>query len=147
VHQLLNHSANVNLSDRDNDLTPLQWAIAVKDEVIAKDLVLHGADVNVTDSAQLNTPLHTCLLQEDVFPGRFKELIRTLLYVAETNVNHQNQSGNTPLALAAYAGDSQAMELLLNRGCEVDIQNKHGSTPLMIACDHGFVVVVMVLKR
>lgn len=45
--------------------------------------------------------------------------------------------GNTALHLAAWEGDAEAVELLLNRGADADAANEFGKTPLRIAVRSG----------
>jgi ankyrin repeat protein len=47
-----------------------------------------------------------------------------------TDVNNQNQSGQSPLMLAAYKGDFDLAKLLLDKGATVDLQDQDGNTAL-----------------
>lgn len=49
-------------------------------------------------------------------------------------------SGNTALHLAAYLGDTEAVETLLSRGAPVNAENKEGATPLLYGVGNEAIV-------
>ncbi len=53
------------------------------------------------------------------------------------DVNHQNAFGDTPLHIAASIGNIDALEKLLECGCDYTLKNKKGLTPLMEAARKG----------
>jgi ankyrin repeat protein len=52
-----------------------------------------------------------------------------------TSINARGPAGSTPLMYAALYGDSDSMQLLLERGADPNIQNDAGATALMWAAD------------
>ena len=57
----------------------------------------------------------------------------------------QNNSGETPLAIAAQLGWTDGAELLLGRGANVDLPNSRGETPLIMAVHNRDVPMVRLL--
>jgi len=57
----------------------------------------------------------------------------TQLIEEGANVNIRNDSGVTPLHLAAYRGDKDIAEILILKGADIDSQTDAGDTPLMWA--------------
>ena len=52
---------------------------------------------------------------------------------AGTDVNAINEDGDTALHGAAFRGSNEMVQLLVDRGAELDVENNAGFTPLMIA--------------
>lgn len=48
-----------------------------------------------------------------------------------------DESGNTPLHVAARDGNQEAVSVLLKLKVHVNAQNKHGKTPLHLAAESG----------
>jgi cytohesin len=110
-----------------------------------KCLMDHGADSNVADDEHL-TPLHryispfatarsaltraprnsaTCL--------NFVEGMKVLLQYDQTQPNCTDNTGVTPLHVAAWYGHPAAAKLLLEKGASVRFVNSDGHSPLVIA--------------
>ena len=47
--------------------------------------------------------------------------------------NEQDNDGDTALIRAARDGHNEICEMLISKGCNVDIQNKDGDTALIMA--------------
>ena len=87
------------------------------DEVEAKRLLDHGADVNAKNEFQ-TTPLHEAR----------NEAIVKLLLVHGADVNARDQWQNTPLRLAR---NGAIMKLLLDHGADVNARDEYQQTPLL----------------
>ncbi len=63
------------------------------------------------------------------------KICKILLGYKETNVNHRNDQGGTPLhyACAALADSSKCVEMLMKRGAKVNVQDHKKNTPAMVA--------------
>ena len=60
-----------------------------------------------------------------------------LLYCNKSSVEPRGDWGNTPLHSAAYQGDLEMVQVLLNYGVDVNVQNNPGCTPLTFASLNG----------
>ncbi|XP_048739549.2 ankyrin repeat and KH domain-containing protein mask-like isoform X1 [Ostrea edulis] len=65
---------------------------------------------------------------------------------AGTNINQQDERGNTPLVVACEGGHFRVVEELVKAGVNVNLQDKWNS-PLVAACSGGFENVVEVLVK
>jgi len=63
------------------------------------------------------------------------KICKILLGYKETNVNHRNDQGGTPLhyACAALVDSSKCVEMLIKRGAKVNVQDHKKNTPAMVA--------------
>jgi ankyrin repeat protein len=89
-------------------------------------LIEAGANVNINNNKKQN-PLHLaakCHQAEDSI---------SLLIPNNTEVNTQDELGNTPLHYAAMEGCEENIEILLKTDIETNIQNLKGESPLMLA--------------
>ncbi|XP_065671588.1 tonsoku-like protein isoform X2 [Hydra vulgaris] len=64
---------------------------------------------------------------------------------AKSKVNHINALGETPLHIAAIAGNTGRVTLLLQQGASVHARDASGWQPIHEACNHGFVDIVELL--
>jgi uncharacterized protein len=96
----------------------LPWPSELNNEIgsldLIKDLLEHGADVNVQ------------LKKQQPYRSKVDRGADTML-----------GTGTTPLLRAAKAGDTEAMKVLLAKGADPKITNKGGITPLMAAAGLG----------
>ena len=53
----------------------------------------------------------------------------------ETDVNHRNADGSTPLQWAVYKGDAAEVRRLLAAGADVSLANEYGATPMSLAAE------------
>ena len=131
VQFLLEHGADVN-AQRDDLWTPLHLAFNVGKLEAARMLLEHHAEVNArNDDGQ--APLH--LLSR--FEPRQDEdggvdVARRLLELG-ANVNEKDKDDATPLHLASYYKRLDIVQVLLDRGADIDIMNGQGKTALQIA--------------
>lgn len=121
-------SAGANLFALDNaSRTSLWWAVKNHHSDVAYALLDHfnkGVTPKQEDVDGV-TPLHLAVQEDDV------ELVRRLSVLEALNA--PTETGSSPLLLAAFAGTTSIVELLLALGAELDQANSLGDTPLMAA--------------
>lgn len=61
------------------------------------------------------------------------------------DINIPDNAGNTPLQIAALAGEAEIVKFLLDAGCEINTKNIDKDTPLIDAVENGNVEVVKLL--
>ena len=128
---LLKHGADPNATDRDG-LTPLLCAISLESgaDLIAIQLLLDaGADPHLVSKDGMS------LLQHALRIGSI-DLVAALLS-KDVNPNTADSTGATPMHAAALWPRTNALELLLEHGSEVDRQDQLGNTPLHVAAFAG----------
>ena len=111
---------------------PVNAALAKGNIEIARLLLDCGADVNS------NTLLYRAL-----FDGRPENV--ALLLEHHADVDQMNSYGDTPLMVAARAGELEIAQLLLRHGATVDFLKDNGWTPLKTASRYGRLDIVQYL--
>jgi ankyrin repeat protein len=111
--------------------------VALKSESYAAAEVL--ADFAGTDVDQANVHGETALMMA-ALKGQL-ELCRKLIAKGAK----VNRIGWTPLHYAASGGDLPVVELLLQRGAELDSRSPNRSTPLMMAAGYGTQDITLLL--
>lgn len=129
---LKNNSSLVNLRFEDEEgygaMTPIFYAIKVKDAEICKILIDAGADVNFV-SVSLGSPLHYAVFKAE-------QDIVLLLLDSKADINKPAgfgppQEGKrwfenaTPLHLAVTRGEKQLVSLLIRRGADPNMKVAH----------------------
>ncbi len=120
------------------DISPLHFALYMKDETKARSLIEGGADVN------RRTPYGTTPLNRAVVVG-FKDIVE-LLIAKGANVNAKDNWDWTPLHSAVY-GHKDIVELLIAKGANVNARNGASRTPLWYAKDEGNTEIVELLRK
>jgi len=162
VEVLLEHGADVNIGDyysrtaaeyamssnhgeivqllvsKGADISPLHFALYMKDEAKARSLIEGGADVN------RRTPYGTTPLDRAVGAG-FKDIV-VLLIAKGANVNTKDNWDWTPLHSAVY-GHKDIVELLIAKGADVNARDAEGRTPLSYAKEEGHTEIVELLRK
>jgi palmitoyltransferase len=108
---------------------------------LAQFLLEQGADANITDPGNDETPLHAALCTtERVAHNRVMRVL--LAHGADPNratkpdvetggfMRDVRTCGETPLHRAAAFGDAEAIKMLLDAGAKIDAKDAHGDSPL-----------------
>lgn len=131
---------DVNAKNWNNGRTPLHHPVAVMtgDIVMAKTLLLLGADVEVRDSIGC-TPIHLAHSEESI----------RLLVEHGADINSQcTLSGSTALhSLVSrdFRDSTDEIQLFIELGASLTVLNDHGDTPLYSAINRGTASAVRVL--
>ncbi len=131
---LVTRKGEVNLSGKEAGATPLMLA-CWKDSVQLVDLLLQsGADVHWKD-IEGRTTFERVIQSTLQYPVPI-QIVKSLLDAGagfETRLLH----GCTPLSIAAIKGDPAVLQLLLEKGSQVNAPDELGVTPLMQAAMYG----------
>lgn len=140
VWLLLKHGADPNALDRRQDtcvsllVRALDFDFSEPSTAIAQMLLQHGANPNfrVSEDEFEAMPLHTAVQYawDDNDPR-----LRLLLdheYPIKTDLDVTNGRGQTALHLAARSGKNDIVNLLLQRGADVNALNKNGDPALCV---------------
>lgn len=80
---------------------------------------------------------HAGVLHEAIVRGNIVEILAAVKQTdSAKNLNETDTQGNTAVMLAAQAGNSDIVNLLIKNKVQLDIQNKKGQTALILAIDH-----------
>jgi ankyrin repeat protein len=120
------------------DISPLHFAIYMKDEGKARSLIEGGADVNK------RTPYGTTPLQRAVDCG-FRDIV-DLLITKGADVNAKDNGDWTHLHSAVY-GHKDIVELLISKGANVNAKDGNRRTPLYYAKEQRHTEIVEMLKK
>ena len=149
VKLLLEHSANVNLTDVDHR-TPLYYALARQNNDIADLLLKAGAQPLSSHPSPLPQPSIGYYSSDGRIPAdrRVMEMDEAIMQHDKAKVeallksgsdpNKRNPSGNTPL-LAAMKCDVEIVRLLLDNGADPNMRTKSSNqwTPIFSAAYYG----------
>jgi ankyrin repeat protein len=139
VRALLRQAGDVNAAQPDG-MTALHWA-AQRDDVEIADLLLEaGADFKLANRTGAK-PLYLAAINGSA------EMIARLLEAGEDPNAVLTTEGESVLMLTAYTGNAAAVETLLDRGADVNLQQARGQTALMWAAAEGHTDVVKLLIR
>lgn len=109
IYKIINKGVNINGFD-DTGSTALLAASAINNYQIVKMLIEVGANPNIKDLENNETPL---------MRTRCKN-ISSLLIAARANINAQDIDGNSALSLAKERGNTEIVQLLLDAGAKED---------------------------
>ena len=113
VISLIENGVNINPETKDWTISPLQVAIYLGHEQIAKTLILKGAKTNMQDSDGIY-PIHRAVQKNQ------REVVEILLqHGADIEVKYDNLS-STPIAYATSLGSIEMVKLLLCYGAKID---------------------------
>ena len=118
---------NIHLTD-DNGTPPLLLALKKGYTIIARILLIAGADVNEKDKLGLTPLMLAC--GKPTFG--YRDIAETLIKKG-AHINVRDALGYTPLLLALSGGTIDIAELLINKGADVSARTRKGATPLSLA--------------
>ncbi|AYV79064.1 MAG: ankyrin [Faunusvirus sp.] len=105
--------------------TPLMIACMYGSGIIANKLIEHGADVNM-EIGNL-CALYYCMIYNN-------QNCATIVINATKNIDQIYDHGYTQLHYACEYRRSDLVNMLIDRGADVNIQDKHGETALIKSC-------------
>jgi ankyrin repeat protein len=108
-------------------------------------LIGHGADATTKTSTGANC-LHVLASANPKFKKSSHRLER-LLIKKITNLNEQDNNGNTPLHIAIFAQNNQLAARLVAHKADLNIQNRSGETALHEAAHSGNVAGIKLLLK
>ena len=100
-------------------------------------LLERGVDIATLDGGDGHT-----LLMSAVSPAYLNVDMVKFLLARGADVNAQDDSGSSPLLIAAGSGSAEAVEVLLQAGASPNTADKRGTSPLISAAGRGDVAVV-----
>lgn len=125
INDLIMMGANLDWIDPDTNGVgwgALHWCVSRSKPEIAKILIEAGADVNIQDNDEQETPLQKCAAS-----GR--EEIAKMLIDAEADVNMQDKLNSTALHFCAYYSQAEIARMLIGAGADKTISNIDGKIP------------------
>jgi cytohesin len=116
----------------------LVWAVERELAELVQELIDHGADVNL--------PAKDGWISLHLAADSFSHGILHLLHENGADVAiSSGTDGRTALHSAAGVGDSQAVEMLISYGSNVDTRTTQGVSPLHLAANNGSVKTIQAL--
>ncbi|XP_057592299.1 transient receptor potential cation channel subfamily A member 1 [Hippopotamus amphibius kiboko] len=110
--------------------TPLHWAAKKNQVESVKFLLRKGANPNLRNCTMM-APLHVAV------QGLYNDVVKVLIEHSSTDVNLEGENGSTALIIACFTDNSEAVQLLLNKGAKPCKANKWGCFPIHQAAFSG----------
>jgi len=117
---------------------PLPQATLAETPALLRIMLAHGANVQARS-------LHHTVLHYAVAEGQTSTV--ELLLEHGSNINAQDDAGQTPLLLAVRNGDANKVKLLLSWGANPNVRDADGESPSQIAENSGRRDIVQLLNR
>lgn len=127
-------------SINDDGATALHLAAANGKLEILKELIKVGANVNAKDDGG-STPLHQAVASKHI------ECIKALLTVKDIDLELRDSTLQTPLIIAASLNFTEAVQILIDKGANINTGDERDFTPLHHACSYGYVDTTQVLLK
>lgn len=128
VKQLAFSYPNVDIRDKNTNMTALDQAAEKGNLEIVRTLLLAGARGKVKDGSG-RTPL--MYMRANATPDLVRELLS-----AGVKVNASDESGETALMNAASLSNYDVMKELIENGAKIDVKDDEGKTALMFAASN-----------
>ncbi|XP_055459399.1 transient receptor potential cation channel subfamily A member 1 [Psammomys obesus] len=110
--------------------TPLHWAAEKNQVESVKFLLNQGANPNLRNRNMM-APLHIAV------QGMHNEMIKVLTEHSATNINLESENGNTAVMSTCAKDNSEALQILLEKGAKLCKSNKWGDYPVHQAAFSG----------
>ncbi|MEI0603594.1 ankyrin repeat domain-containing protein [Brachyspira alvinipulli] len=130
INYLLENNADVNLKEELTGFTPLMASL--NNIAIAELLIEKGADIEAKDDDGINALVYASTYNDE-------EMVKFLLEKgADANTvceieNEHTDIASTPLMNAAYRGNTNIINMLLENGANINYTTDFGMTALMMA--------------
>ncbi|PTY41398.1 ankyrin repeat domain-containing protein [Brachyspira hampsonii] len=131
VRKLIDLGADVNLTT-ESGFTPLMASAGRHNIAIAELLIEKGADIEAKDDDGINALVYASTYNNE-------EMVKLLLEKgADANTvceieNEHTDISSTPLMNAAYRGNTNIINMLLENGADINYTTDYGMTALMMA--------------
>ncbi|XP_060058243.1 transient receptor potential cation channel subfamily A member 1 [Erinaceus europaeus] len=131
MEMILNDSPCEVLNMMDNyGNTPLHWAAGKNQVESVRFLLSKGANPNLRNRSMM-APLHIAVQNFN------NEVMKVLTEHSNTNLNLEGENGNTAVIIACSKDNSEALQILLNKGAKPCKANKWGGYPVHQAAFSG----------
>lgn len=117
--------------------TALMIACLAGQTEIVRDLLDHGADLEIRDNDGRTALMEACMA------GHTDSV--TMLVEKGANVHVESRHGTTPLLAACMSGQPEVVRVILECGADVTTANRYGKTPLDEATASGYEDIVDLL--
>lgn len=110
--------------------TALHWAAEKNQVESVKFLLSKGANPNIRNCSMM-APLHLAV------QGLHNQVVKVLIEHSSTDINLEGENGNTAVIIACSKDNSEALQMLLNKGAKPCKSNKWGCFPIHQAAFSG----------
>ena len=127
---LITNGATINAKDKDES-TPLHFAARSGNIGIVKLLIENGAIIDAQKKYGYTPLFETIKTSKYVHVSH--AVIAKILIKNGANIDMQKEDGYTPLHEAAWASNTEMVNILIDQGAKVDVKDQWGQTALDIA--------------
>ncbi|XP_072267162.1 transient receptor potential cation channel subfamily A member 1 isoform X2 [Pyxicephalus adspersus] len=142
ISMIANEGTDEVLNAQDNKGgTALHWAVQMNQLDSVKVLLSRGTNPNLLNVYRL-APLHLAIQLHH------NSIVEELLHHSTTDVNLEGELGNTPIMIACYKDNSDALVMLFNHEAKLCKRNKIGCYPIHMTAFAGSLKCMdLVLKK